>query len=485
MTKSKRIRLSAIVAAVAVAALWLVPASAQAPPEEAAVSSGATQNEIELLREQIDALSQKIKVIERNNELDKEARDTKAKATPVVALKDGSFSLASPDNKFQLKIGGHVATDFAWFRQDDELERAFGDEQDGAGFRSARIKLGGKFTDAIEWQTEIEFAGANGQDTPSFFDTYVQFAEVPYFAGQAGTLRIGHYREPFSLEELTSQKSRIFQERSLASVFYPSRNIGVQWSDAILGEPGAERLTYALGVFKTVDNWPSSDDSDEDQGYAITARVTGVPYVADGGQKLIHLGAGYSHRNPDGAVLGWNTRPETRLSQYRYSNADNAPALFRLRDARADDVDLFNVEAALSYGPLLVQGEYTFASVDTTFGGSRSFDGYYLQAAYVLTGEHHPYRFNQGLFDRVKPKKNFGFKADDGWGAWELAARWASVDLDDGPVRGGEQQSATLGVNWYLNANTSASINYLHNWVETGTAKGEFDVLQTRIRFDF
>jgi phosphate-selective porin OprO/OprP len=61
--------------------------------------------------------------------------------------------------------------------------------------------------------------------------------------------------------------------------------------------------------------------------------------------------------------------------------------------------------------------------------------------------------------------------ADGGWGAWEIAGRFSHVDLNFregvqggvsplGSVRGGEEDIWTIGVNWYLNANLRASLNY-------------------------
>jgi phosphate-selective porin OprO/OprP len=406
-----------------------------------------------------------------------------------VEFKDG-FVLKTPDNQYQLRFGGWVAYDWAWFHQDDEIALLYGDEQDGTGFRTVRLRLGGKATEFVDWQVELDFAGENGQDTPYFLDTYVQFNQLPYLPGHRGELRMGHFKEPFSGEEISSEIANVFVERSLASVFNPSRNAGVQWSDQFLGTESQPRLAYSVGVFKTTDNWPSSNDSDEDQGYALTARLTGLPWLKDEGRKLLHLGVAYSHRNPDGAVLAWNARPESRLALFRYANSDPVaptppPALYRLRDARADDVDLYNLEAAFKHGPLLLQGEYTLADVDTTFGGRRHFNGYYAQASYVLTGESRPYRFNLGVFDRVFPKRNVGFGEKGGWGAWEAALRYSHLDLSDGPVRGGEQSSLTAGINWFLNPHTKVTLNYIHSWVEGDFYEGDLDILQTRVHLYF
>lgn len=207
------------------------------------------------LTDQLAALEQKVKVLEREKEIEKEAAAEKAKTTPTVtaSAKDG-FSFKSADNTLTLKVGGWVAYDVGFFDQDSQLKYSVGDDQNGTGFRSARIRLSGTLFNNVYYQTEYEFAGENGTDTPAFFDTYVALKDVPYFNDLEGELRLGHFREPFSLEELTSQPARTFQERSLASALYPGRNAGIQWSDSLLGEEKQERLYYALGIFMTTDN---------------------------------------------------------------------------------------------------------------------------------------------------------------------------------------------------------------------------------------
>ncbi len=440
---------------------------------------------VQALQEQLSALEQKVRVLEREKEIDKEAAAEKAKTTPVVTAnaKDG-FQIKSADNAFSLKVGGWVNYDVGFFDQDEELRLGIGDEQDGTGFRSVRLRLSGTLWKNIYYQTEYEFAGENGTDTPAFFDTYVALRDVPYGGDRKGELRIGHFREPFSLEEVTSQPARTFQERSLASALYPSRNAGIQWSDSLIGPEKLERLYYAIGVFKTTDNWPSSNDSDEDQGYNITARVTGLPYYAYNGEHLVHIGAAYSHRNPDGAVLGWAARPETRLSLFRYADTEKS-VNFRLRDARADTVNQYNFEFASVIGPFMAQAEYGWADVDTTFDNKDTFQGYYAQLSYLLTGEHRTYRHDSGTFDRITPKRSFGWGKDGGWGAWEIAARYSDIDLSDGGVHGGQHSSWTAGLRWYLNPNTHVTLNYILNDVENDFFEGDYESLQLRAQVAF
>ena len=44
--------------------------------------------------------------------------------------------------------------------------------------------------------------------------------------------------------------------------------------------------------------------------------------------------------------------------------------------------------------------------------------------------------------------------------AWELAARFSSIDLTDGPVDGGEMDILSLGVNWWLSPIFNVNFNY-------------------------
>ena len=64
------------------------------------------------------------------------------------------------------------------------------------------------------------------------------------------------------------------------------------------------------------------------------------------------------------------------------------------------------------------------------------------------------------VFDRLKPATNFG--GEDGNGAWEIAARWSTIDLTDAGVAGGEQDNLALALNWYLNPVTRMMLDWVH-----------------------
>ncbi|MCI0348452.1 MAG: OprO/OprP family phosphate-selective porin, partial [Acidobacteriales bacterium] len=116
-------------------------------------------------------------------------------------------------------------------------------------------------------------------------------------------------------------------------------------------------------------------------------------------------------------------------------------------------------------GPFGLLAEYTVSSQELTAGAiSQEIENSAWQVAisYVLTGEKASYR-------GVTPAKNFN-PASGGWGAFEVAARYGELDIDNDAfpvfanpaVSATKARSAGVGLNWYLNRNVKAVVNY--NW---------------------
>ncbi|MGI9592632.1 MAG: porin [Myxococcota bacterium] len=143
-----------------------------------------------------------------------------------------------------------------------------------------------------------------------------------------------------------------------------------------------------------------------------------------------------------------------------------------------------------SSDPSRFQTEYTNSWVQGARGQrDLHFWGLYAYASYFLTGEHRPYELGKGRFGRLKPKKNFNpFKG--GWGAWEIAARYSYLDLDDRNIRGGTLWDVTAALNWYLYPNFRWMLNYVHGDVRRRITRGQSirgaaDIVQTRFAMDF
>lgn len=438
---------------------------------------------IESLKERVTALEEKeaaatpAALTERVDVLETKVEEHKAPEANDfrVYWKDG-LNLDTTDESTKLKIGVQVHHDWFWYDQDRDLQRQV-DLEDGVEFRRARLYISGKIYDNLNFKTEYDFEEGDAD----FKDVYLEMTGVPFIQN----VRVGHFKEPFSMEEVTSDNDIPFMERSLPNIFAPSRNAGVMASGAYLGEPKKERLTAAAGIFRTTDDYGNNSN---DGGYSGSFRVTGLPWYADEGHRLLHLGLGYTHRNPEDSIR-IRQRPE----------AHDAERFVDTGAFDVEDVDSVSLETALLYGPLTLQGEYFFNDVNTQDLGDRDFTGYYVQASYMLTGENRPYKNASGVFDRIRPKHNFKLGGDDaGWGAWEVALRYSNIDLNDGRTsfvdqilersrefRGGEENNLTLGLNWYLNPNVRVMWNYTHADLDSPLYEGNLNIFQTRFQLAF
>jgi len=370
-----------------------------------------------------------------------------------VYWKEG-LNLTTLDGDFKLKIGGRLQTDWLWSSEDNAIKSDVGEQEDGVEIRRARLYFSGLIYDNVEYKLQFDFAGGEA----ALKDAYLDLTDFPI-----GKLRMGHFKEPFSLDELTSSKYITFLERALPNIFAPRRNTGFMLHNTV----SDERMTTAIGVFRDMDDFGENVD---DGGYNITGRVTVLPIYEKKGANLLHLGAAYSYRNPDDSIR-YQQRPEAHLTDRFVDTGTFA----------GDQVDLVGLEAAWVNGPLSLQGEYMMANANRLGSGSDvEFDGYYVQASYFLTGEHRNYKTSEGAFSRIKPNKNYS--AESGPGAWEIKARYSGLDLSDRDIAGGELDNITAGLNWYLNPNTKIMWDYVHADKDD---IGQADMLIMRLQFDF
>jgi phosphate-selective porin OprO/OprP len=90
-----------------------------------------------------------------------------------------------------------------------------------------------------------------------------------------------------------------------------------------------------------------------------------------------------------------------------------------------------------------------------------AFNGGYVEGSVVLTGEAHPYDIDRAAWGGPHPDHPFSL-AEGGIGAWEIAARYSTVDLNSnvvlgvpqsvtGGIYGGKQQIGAVALDWYPN----------------------------------
>jgi len=377
---------------------------------------------------------------------------------------NNGFNLVSSDKNFNLKFGGRIQLDHAFLSQDDDLDFVFGElpASSGIEFRRARFFMSGTIYNNVSFKLQFEYAGGK----TVFKDAYIGLKDIPL----VGNLRIGHVKEPFSLDALTSSKYNTFMERGMPYLFTLGRNTGILFFNDFLDK----RLSIQTGLFRETDN-TNGNIMVSNGGYSFTTRITSLLFNNKKDRKLVHIGAAYSYRKPDAKNYGISTRPEAHLSPFKYISIGTI-----------DDVNkihVLNFEAAVVVKSFAFQAEYFESNVHTLIANQKetyNFSGYYAEVSYFLTGESKAYKNSYSGFGRVKPNKNYGDTR--GSGAWEIALRISNVDLNSKTIEGGQQSDITLGLNWYLNPATGFTFNNV--WANV-KGLGNANIMQVRFQIDF
>jgi phosphate-selective porin OprO/OprP len=277
------------------------------------------------------------------------------------------------------------------------------------------------------------------------------------------TLSIGKQKEPISLERLTGMVYLPWQERTAASdAMFPSRNHGI----VINGMRSDGWMTWAGGAFN---NWIDSDESFDETANQLVGRVTWVPLVSDDESNLFHLGFGLRHTDAKQGIR-YRTSPEI----------NQAPDFADTGLLAANDALTYNMEAYWRKGPGWFGAEYIRSDIDSPEFSNPSFDGYHLSASWALTGEMRTYRKRSGLFNPLPVARP---TSAGGWGAWEAAYRYSSLDLADGLIDGGELNIHSIGMNWWLTHVTQFSLNYRRTTLNQEGTEGANSAVVGRLVF--
>jgi phosphate-selective porin OprO/OprP len=362
-----------------------------------------------------------------------------------------SYQTGKKWNRFESKYVNGLATGALavdrtrWLSQDESSMGQIGDlsEFDGGEIRALRFDLAGTLNFETPWVYVI--AGATNGFTKGFDtnedDDFTMFdyrLDIPVLTNT--TLSIGKQKEPISLERLTGMVYLPWQERTAASdALFPSRNHGI----VINGMRSDGWMTWAAGAFN---NWIDSDESFEDTASQLVGRLSWVPLVSDDESNLFHLGVGLRHTDAKQGIR-YRTAPE--ISQ--------APDFADTGLLSANDALTYNLESYWRKGPGWFGAEYIRSDIDSPEFSNPSFDGYHLSASWAITGEMRTYRKRSGLFNPLPVARP---TSAGGWGAWEAAYRYSSLNLSDGLVDGGELNIHSAGVNWWLTHVTQFSLNY-------------------------
>ncbi len=399
---------------------------------------------------------------------------------PTISVR--RFTVDSEDGQHRFRIRGRVQLDGSHGSFDDDIafvaRQNFEPPTYGTIIRRARIGALGYMYENFEWQVEIDYR-----------DEEVRFANayVAYLMPK-GRLAVGHFKEPFSMESSTSSRRLTFMERAAPiDALRPSREIGIMYETLRPDWYGA------LGVFG---GQGTARDRSVEEGYALSGRLSAAPI--NSGTHYLHLGGSASYRqnafdkdNDAWVPLRLRTREGSRAIDLRLVGRDDLEGV--------EEFTRLGLEFAYGNGPFSVQAEYTQVDIEldevaklialgnnATPSNALTQDGFYVQTSFFLTGEHRNYRPTSGDFGRVTPSKNLD-PANGSWGAFEVAARYATVDSGEHTRigRGQSMDHVTLGLNWYMNPDVIFKLNVMQFDAERDSVDTTGRVISARLQFEF
>jgi phosphate-selective porin OprO and OprP len=364
--------------------------------------------------------------------------------------------MSSSDSNFLAQLHALAQFDSRTFFDDGGLNG-----NDGFLLRRARPIFSGTVFHDFGYMFMPDFGGS----TVQIFDAYVTYSNRPAFQVQAGK-----FKSPVGLEQLMSDTVTLLNERSLVTQLVPNRDLGV----AVRGDLFNGAASYVLGLFNgATDFTGTTPNASFQDDKAFAGRVFFVPWKNSDVKALRGLGFGvggsYLANHPQtsastGLTPGYVTDGQQKFFTYNAGVNANGSG-WRV-----------SPQAYYYYGPFGLIAEYVVSDQQVA-SAVKSADlqntAWEVTGSWVLTGE-------DVSPSGVTPQHPFDPRAHQ-WGAWQLVARYAALDVDGKAFADGFGSSAksadranawSVGVNWYLNRNIRANLSFSRTTFDgfTGTA---------------
>ncbi len=419
---------------------------------------------------------------QRNSDLENEVHQLKAKS-PFAPVFDKQTARVTPgnDNKtvfaapppppvdvhpagpeYKLTLGGYIQANF----EDGDVsafEGRFGATalKDRFRLRRARITLTGDFAEQFDFKIEGDFEQSDaaitalktvnvstGATTTVTNSNRTEFSASDIFINYHGlpemNLKVGQWKAPFGLENLTPDTQIYTIERSLPTgAIVPERQIGAMvWGKplATAAPDSKDFVTYYAGIFNGNGRNFNNNDNNE---FMYVGRLELQPWKGRvlGQEGSLKLGGDYFHSRDD---AGTNISPALNLKV----NPDGSLSSFTLTSA--DERNAFSFDAWLKIGPFDLITEYLEEHVDgREVNGvppiaDFTTNGYYVQGSYFIL-----------------PKKLQG------------VLKWEA--LNPGQLGNDGIHSLTAGLNYYVHSdNIKIMADYVHTWSDYRAANPQF-----------
>lgn len=454
---------------VAVGALLVtgVPAKAQ-----------SINSQVQNLKQQIEQLNRQLQNLQnqvqqtQQKQAQTDATVDQIKTAPATAQASGSApflkmsgispTFSSADGNYTLSPTGRLHFDMGDYLSYSKAGKSTTPNNLQSGVRARRARLGvqGIIDKDFGYAFIADFGGSSADNTSTIENAYITYNGLPVH------FIVGYQDTPYTIDEATSSNDIMLMERSSAQVI--ATQFGAGDNRSAVGAWWNNDRAWA-GVFGT------GNASGTAKGVASQLGMTGrLTYnVVQTPGATLHVGADVAALLKPPVIAADSFRSFT-LSDSPELRIDNQTILNTGAIGSAANPltggHVFGPELAGNIGPLYAQAEYFHYTVERQGLSDANFNGGYVEASYALTGEQRHYKPSAGAYSGLTPAHPFS-PGSGGWGAWEVAARYSIVDLNDGlgsatGIAGGKQQVYAFGLNWYPSTNLRFMLDYLHAKVD-------------------
>ncbi len=359
-----------------------------------------------------------------------------AKSMPKIHTK-GKIKIESPDGHWSFQPIGRVMWDAINVNSDNSTNNEFR----GTELRRARLGFEGKVYD-WGYKFEGDFAKGNTAIKDAFVSYGTKFGDTKF------KTKIGQSQIAFGFNTAASSKYMTFMDRPwyADSALSPARESGI--AAKLSGHRWSLASSLTIGEF-------GGGVTDEDiDGTTFAVRGTVMPYHADK-HHLFQVGAGYRgvSSNKNGFSYSQHLTAHKDNNKLKLSNP--------ITTINFDGIDTYEFDAVGVYGRFHTLAEYNhFKAKSKAINNDVKIRSYSIEAGVFLTDDS--MKLKHGLWSGITPKSSMG--------AWQVAARYESMNIDDSVAGDDEAKKWTIGLNYYVNKNIRLMLDYdkVTSWKQNG-----------------
>jgi phosphate-selective porin OprO/OprP len=366
-------------------------------------------------------------------------------------FRNGILNFETKDKAYRLWFDNRIYVDGAYFFDDNTYNKI----GNGVTIRRARFALKTIIHDNWYGELDLDFAGSQ-TEMKDMVIGYISSKKSGIFKNVS--IKLGNFKEGFSMEETTTSRYVTFIERSFIAKLAPSRHLGVQFTkfDRFYTVIGGVHFQDLGGFEESSFSQDHNKANGMDEGVSYTGRAV-ARYINKKQDFVVHLGSGYSYRTPK---TSWEISDAYRYSTRTLSNINRKKYLDTDDIKNVDSRTLLDFEFASAWKNFMFHAEYLVTGLQGTdlnrvagITESKS-EGAFAQVGWLIFGGHYRYNVREAEFTQVARGKT--------WGDIELAFRYDYLNLNDfkAKIYGGGANAYTFGINYHVNSNVKFMLNY-------------------------